>query len=217
MHTLHKLLFTKRCTCYCVCLWSDQPSLQLLWVLVQNIFCGWEFKRRMFENLKFGKTRFKTCVLEKHFISYSCILFLIFNVLRSFFKIQVMFFKNSVFSEFRSIQSVFQSIEIAFKILCELLSVSINRNSWIRFLKNQIWLVQTNYFKTFQNFFLSLRLGKAPQRFFVIFDQISCKVSLSLSWYVYITLPFALIFTFSCIISWFLGNFRTMHNLGFFD
>ena len=68
----------------------------------------------------------------------------------------------------------------------------------------------------FQNFFLSLQLDKAPQRFFfVIFLQISCKVSLSLSRYVYITLPFALFFTFSCIISWFLGNFRTMHNLGF--
>ena len=120
------------------------------------------------------------------------------------------------------IQSIFWSIEIAFKIFCEPLSVSINQNcfsinlnSWIRFLKNQIWLVQTNFFKTFQNFFLSLRLDKAPQRFFVVFLQISCKVFLSLSRYVYITLPFALIFTFSCIISWFLGNFRTMHNLGF--
>ena len=37
---------------------SDQPSLQLLWVFVQNIFCVWEFKGRMFENLNFGKTGF---------------------------------------------------------------------------------------------------------------------------------------------------------------
>ena len=72
---------------------SDQPSLQLLWVLVQTIFCVWEFKGRMFENLNFGKTGFKTCVLEKHYISYSCILFLIFNALRSFFKNQVIFSK----------------------------------------------------------------------------------------------------------------------------
>ena len=71
---------------------SDQPSLQLLWVLVQNIFCGWEFKGWMLENLKFGKTGFKTCVLEKHFISYSCILFLTFNALRSFFKNGFFFF-----------------------------------------------------------------------------------------------------------------------------
>ena len=64
---------------------SDQSSLQILWVLMQNIFGAWEFKRRMFENLNFGKTRFKTCVLEKHFISYSYILFTKFNALRSLF------------------------------------------------------------------------------------------------------------------------------------
>ena len=76
---------------------SDQPSLQLLWVFVQNIFCVWEFKGRMFENLNFGKTGFQTCVLEKHFISYSCILFIIFNALRSFFKYLVIFSKMLFF------------------------------------------------------------------------------------------------------------------------
>ena len=127
----------------------------------------------MFENLKFGKTGFKTCVLEKHFISYSCILFLIFNALRSFFKNQVIFFKNSVFSEFWLIQSVFRLIEITFKILCELLSVSINRNwflinrnSWIKFFKNSVLTCSNIFFKTF--FSLS-DSGKAPQRFFCRF------------------------------------------------
>ena len=38
----------------------------------------------MFEILNFGKIGFKTNVFEKHFISYSCILFIIFNALRSF-------------------------------------------------------------------------------------------------------------------------------------
>ena len=107
---------------------SDQPSLQLLWVFVQNIFCVWEFKGRMFENINFGKIGFNTCVLEKYFISYSCILFIIFNALKSFFKNQVIFFKNSVFLEFQSIQFVFRSIEISFQIFCELLFVSFNRN-----------------------------------------------------------------------------------------
>ena len=79
---------------------SDQLDLQLLWVFVQNIFCVWEFKWRMFENLNFGKTRFQTCVLKKHFISYSCILFIIFNVLRSFFKNQVIFSKMLFFQIF---------------------------------------------------------------------------------------------------------------------
>ena len=73
-----------------------------------------------------------------------------------------------------------------------------------------------HFFKNLSNLFLSLQLGKAPQIFFfVVFLQISCKVSLSLSRYVYITLPFALFFSFSCIISWFWGNFWTMLNLGF--
>ena len=80
---------------------SDQPSLKFLWVLfVQNIFCVWDFKGRMIENLNFGKTGFKTCVLEKHFISYSCILFLIFNALRSVFKNQVIFSKKLFFQIF---------------------------------------------------------------------------------------------------------------------
>ena len=77
---------------------SNQPSLQLLWVFVQNIFCIREFKGRLFENLNFGKTGFKTCVLEKHFISYSCILFLIFNALRSFFSKTRLFFLKCCFS-----------------------------------------------------------------------------------------------------------------------
>ena len=80
---------------------SDQPSLQLFWVFVQNIFWVWEFKGRMFENLNFGKTGFQTCVLEKHLISYSCILFSIFITLRSFFlKNQVIFSKMLFFQIF---------------------------------------------------------------------------------------------------------------------
>ena len=73
--------------------------------------------------------------------------------------------------------------------------------------------------KLFQNFYKLFSLSPTWQGstkiFFVVFLQISCKVSLSLSLYVYITLHFALFFTFSCIISWFLGNFQTIHNLGF--
>ena len=37
---------------------------------------------RMFENLNFGKTKFKTCVFEKICISYSCILLIFFNAWR---------------------------------------------------------------------------------------------------------------------------------------
>ena len=55
---------------------------------------------RMFENLNFGKTGFKTCVLEKHFISFLCILLIIFNALMSFFKNQVIFSKKLFFQNF---------------------------------------------------------------------------------------------------------------------
>ena len=115
---------------------------------------------------------------------------------------------------FRFIQSIFRSIEIAFKIVCEPLSVSINRNwflinqnSRISFLKNQIWLVQTNFFKTFQNFFSLSDSARLDRDFFCHFPPNFLQGFLSLSRYVFFTLPFALFFSFSCIIPWFLGKF----------
>ena len=127
----------------------------------------------MFKNLNFGKSGFKSCVLEKHSISYSCILFLIFNALRSFFlKTGLLFFKNSVFPKFRLIQPIFLSIEIVLKNYCESLSVSINwnwfsinRKSCVKFLKNHIWLIQI----TFSNSFFSLRFGQAQSSIFCRF------------------------------------------------
>ena len=118
---------------------SNQPSLKLLWVLVQNIFCVWEFKGRMFENLNFEKTRFKTCVLEKHFISYSCILFIIFNALRSFYKNQVIFSKMLFFQTFGWSNLFFDQSKLHLKFfvsLCLFRSIEIDFWSiemWIRF------------------------------------------------------------------------------------
>ena len=83
--------------------------------------------REWIENLNVGKTGFKTCVFEKHFISYSCILFIKFNTLRSFCRKFAMFFKNVFFPEFRSMEAIFQSIDIAIKNLSEPLSVSIDQ------------------------------------------------------------------------------------------
>ena len=84
--------------------------------------------RRMFENLNFGKTKFKTCVFEKICISYSCILLIFFNAWRILCKNQAVFFNTVFFLEFQSIKAVFQSIEIYSKFFGEPLSVSINRN-----------------------------------------------------------------------------------------
>ena len=118
--------------------------------------------------------------------------FQIFDWSNLFFDQSKFLLKFSVsFCLFRSIETDFQSIE--------------NRK-WA-FLKVKSWLFQIIFFKSFSNFPLSLWLGKAPQQFLSFSSQISCKVSLSLSRYVYFTLPFALFFSFSCIISWFLGKF----------
>ena len=102
----------------------------------------------MFENLNFGKTGFKTGVLEKHFISYSCILFLIFNALRSFFKNHVIFSKILFFLEFRLIQSVFWSIETNFQSI---------KNREQAFLKVRSWIIQLTFSKVLKLFSLSLR------------------------------------------------------------
>ena len=82
---------------------------------------------RMFENLNFGKTRFKTCFFEKLCISYSCILLIFFNAWRILCKNWAVFFKTMIFLEFRLIEAVFQSIKIDSKFLGKPLSVSIDR------------------------------------------------------------------------------------------
>ena len=97
-----------------------------------------------------------------HFISLYSMLWGVFSKIR-------LFSLKCWFSDFRLIRSVFLSIEIVFKISCEPLSVSINRNSWIRFLKNQFLTCSKHFFKKFSNFPLSLRLGKAPQHIFCRF------------------------------------------------
>ena len=96
-------------------------------------------------------------------------------------------------------------------ISIDLICFSINRNSWIRFLKNQIWLVQT----TFSKLFLSPTWQGSTTIFFVVIFQISCKVSLSISWFVHITLSFALFSCFNALFHGFWVNFWTMHKLGF--
>ena len=134
---------------------------------MRNIFCIWEFKGRMLENLNFGKTGFNTCVLEKHFISYSCIYSLYSMLWWVFSKTRLFFSKILFFPEFWLIQSVFRSIKITFKIFCELLSISINRNwfsinrkSWISFFKSQIWLIQITFSKLVQTPFSLSDLDK---------------------------------------------------------
>ena len=133
----------------------------------------------MFENLKFGKTGFKTYVLEKHFISYSCILFLIFNALRSVFKNQVVFSKILFFQIFDWSNLFFDQSKILLKFFvsfCLFWSIetdfrSIKNRKWA-FLKSQILTRSKHLFQKFfklSSLSLSPRLGKAPQRIFYRF------------------------------------------------
>ena len=52
-----------------------------------NAKCVWSlrFKEILIENLIFGRSEFNTSVFEKHFISYSCILFIKYYALRNFY------------------------------------------------------------------------------------------------------------------------------------
>ena len=51
-------------------------------ILMQNVFEVWEFKEKLIENLIFGRSGFNISVFKKHFISYSCILFIKYYALR---------------------------------------------------------------------------------------------------------------------------------------
>ena len=52
-----------------------------------NAKCVWSlrFKEKLIENLIFQRSGFNISVFEKHFISYSCILFIKYHTLRSFY------------------------------------------------------------------------------------------------------------------------------------
>ena len=138
--------------------------------------------------------------------------------MRSFFKNRFIFFKNSVFPKFQLIEPVFRSIEIVLKNNGESLSILINRKSWVRFLKIKIWLVQITFSKHFQTpFSLSDSNKHNPLFFWVIFDQIFCKVFLSQGRYVCYTISFSFIFSFSCIFSCIEGLFSDLAYFEVFD
>ena len=110
----------------------------------------------VFENLKgkclkiliLGKLGLKL-VFWKSISSHTHAFYSLYSMLWGVFSKTRFFFKKKfVFPEFRLIQFVFRSIEIRFEILCEPLSVSINRKSWISFLKIKSWLIQTSLFKS---------------------------------------------------------------------
>ena len=181
-------------------LWRMQEILLLgilglnscVWKLYHHILMHFVPQLQCFElflNVFFPKTVFFLKFSEPLLVSIDPFYF---SINRNFYKIVLM-----SLCLFRLIETVFRSFE--------------TRESG--FLKTQIWLVQT----TFSNFHLSLLLGKAPLRFFVIFGQSFCKVFLSLSRYVHCTLSFSFIFCFTCIFSCIEGLFSDLAYFGIFD
>ena len=129
MHTLHKLLFAKHCTCYCVCLsiWPTKFKITLSF-LCKTYFVFENFKGDCLKILNLGKSGLKL-VLWKSISSHTHAFYFLYSMLWGVFsKIRLFFLKRCFFPDFRLIQSVFRSIEISFKILGEPLSVSIDRN-----------------------------------------------------------------------------------------
>ena len=109
--------------------------------------------REWFENLNVGKTGFKTCVFEKHFISFSCILFIKFNALRSFCTKLFCFFKIFFFQNFNRLNLFFNQSKIIQRF----------------FLKHLILTCSNAFSKSFQTLSLSIRLVKAPIKIFCRF------------------------------------------------
>ena len=150
----------------------------------------------MIENLNIGKTEFKTSVFEKHFISYSYILFIKFNAFRSFcIKLlwisKFCFFQNfdwpNLFLDQSKLRLKIWSTSVCFDRclinvgLVEAFSIyrtlfSINRKSYREFFKNLSFSRVQTLFKTFS---LSIRSVKASNQFFVVFIRSFCKVFLS--------------------------------------
>ena len=151
----------------------------------------------MIENLNFGKSRFNTTVFEKHFISYSCILFIKYYALRSFCIKLLCFSKNCIFQIFDRSNLLLDRSKMRLKFWfepdrfdrCSIAFGSIECNfrsikSYFRSIENRIesflkpWVFTCSItFKLFQNLFsLSLRSVKASNQFFVVFPHTFCKV-----------------------------------------
>ena len=145
----------------------------------------------MIENLNLGKTRFKTSVFEKHFISYSCILFIKFYTLKSFYINLLCFSKNCFFQNFDRLNLFLNQLKFWLKFwlasVCfdwcsidagsfEAFSInwtyfSINRKSYREFFKNLGFSHVQSLFKSFKHFFSLYSIGQGIQPIFLSFSS----------------------------------------------
>ena len=89
--------------------------------LMKNVFKAWKFKKNWLKIFLFflGKLGSKQVFFEKHFISYSCILFLNFNALRSFCRKLLCFSKICVFQIFNQLNLFFDWSKMQLKFWFE--------------------------------------------------------------------------------------------------
>ena len=99
---------------------SDQPSLKLLWVFVQNIFCVWEFLGRLVENLILGKRGLKL-VFWKSISSHTHAFYSLYSMLWGvFFKNHIIFSKMLFFQNFDWSNLFFDQLKLHLKFFVSL-------------------------------------------------------------------------------------------------
>ena len=92
-----------------ILLWPSKIICSM--ILMQNMFNVWVVGDKLIQKCVFGRSGLNTSIFEKHFISYSCIIFIKYYALRSFCIKLLCFFKILVFPNFWSIECDFRSIE----------------------------------------------------------------------------------------------------------
>ena len=109
---------------------------KILWVLCKTDLLLKKKKKKKGDCLKskIWKIGFKTCVLEEHFISYSCIFISNIKCFKVSFQKSGYFFKKAIFPEFRLIQSdLFKKFSEPLPGLIDQTCFSINQTSWFKF------------------------------------------------------------------------------------
>ena len=178
-----------------ILLWPSKIKISL--ILMQNVFKVFWFEDKLIENLVFGRFGSNSRVFEKLFISNSCILFIKYCALRSFYIKMLCFSKTWFFQIFyqsnlllnrsklrlkiwfksawldrylidsRSIECVFRSIEPIFWPI---------KNRWESFLKHELFMCSSLFQKFSKSYSLSLWLIQIQSQIFVVFPQIFLKV-----------------------------------------
>ena len=197
-----------------MCLCSDQPSLQILWIFCAKTDLMLENLWRMFENLNLGKLSLKLVFL-KNFASHTHAFYSFFSLLGGIYaKTGLFFLKLCFFWNFDWLRLFFRSIEIFSKFLSEPLFVSINRKSCGMFYK-QFFKWVKHFFKKFSPFSLSIRLGQGKSSFFCRFRSIFLLGFPLFKPVSPFTLLFAFYFMFACINSCISLGFSELFKLGF--